>query len=148
MYIVKNGDATQLLTNFREADASQGVKNVSDEKIVETLFLIKSLKDYIELYEKSYKEEAISRNISAVDEKRELKLLIENGKSSTEVDADKVFKSLPYDQFITLVKVVQSKAETDLQTKAIEDASTKIPSDSKVLTIRTLSKTDKAKLKS
>jgi hypothetical protein len=147
MYIVKNGDATQLLTNFREADASQGVKNVSDEKIVETLFLIKSLKDYIELYEKSYKEEAISRNISAVDEKRELKLLIENGKSSTEVDADKVFKSLPYDQFITLVKVVQSKAETELQTKAIEDASTKIPSDSKVLTIRTLSKTDKAKLK-
>ena len=148
MYIVKNGDATQLLTNFREADASQGVKNVSDEKIVETLFLIKSLKDYIELYEKSYKEEAISRNITAVDEKRELKLLIENGKSSTEIDADKVFKSLPYDQFITLVKVIQSKAETDLQTKAIEDASTKIPSDSKVLTIRTLSKTDKAKLKS
>lgn len=147
MYIVKNGDATQLLTNFREADASQGVKNVSDEKIVETLFLIKSLKDYIDLYEKSYKEEAVNRNLTAVDEKRELKLLIENGRSSTKIDADKVFKSLPYDQFISLVNVVQSKAETEAQEKAIEEASTKIPSDSKVVTIKALSKTDKAKLK-
>ena len=147
MYIVKNGDATQLLTNFREADASQGVKNVSDDKIVETLFLIKSLKDYIDLYEKSYKEEAVSRNLTAVDEKRELKLLIENGKSSTKIDVDKVFNSLPYDQFISLVNVVQSKAETEDQKKAIEDASTKVPSDSKIVTIRALSKTDKAKLK-
>jgi hypothetical protein len=147
MYIVRNGDATQLLTNFREADALSGVKNVSDEKITETLFLIKSLKDYIDTYEKAYKEEALSRQLTGIDEKRELKLLIEKGKSSTKVDADAVFKSLPYESFIQLVNVVQSNATTEEQKEAIKKASTKIENNSQVLSIRALSKEDRAKLK-
>ena len=148
MYIVKNGDATQLLSNFKEADTNGGAKQLEDSKIIETLFLIKSLKDHIEIYEKSFKEEAVNRNLTAIDEKRELKLLIENGKSSTKIDVDAVFKSLPYDQFISIVNVVQSKAETKEIKDVIEKCSTRIENDSKLVTIRALSKADRTKLKS
>ena len=148
MYTIKTTEATNLLSNFRKFDVEGGISTAEDSTISESLFLIKALEDTIELYKEALKKEAVTRNLNVVDEKRELKLVIEDGKSSTKIDADKVFKSLPYDQFIALVNVVQSKATTKEQKEAIEVNSVKLLSESKTVAIRKLSKADLQKLKS
>jgi len=146
MYTVKTTEVTTLVQNFKKLDL--GISTAEDSLISESLFLIKALEDTIELYKDALKKEAIARNLNVVDEKRELKLVIEAGRSTTKIDADKVFKALPYDQFISLVNVVQSKATTKEQKDIIETASTKLLSEDKTIAIRKLSKADLQKLKS
>lgn len=146
MNLIKNGEATDLLKNFREIE-EKGISALSDEKVTETLFLIKVIKDTIDLYEDGLKEKAVERNLTAIDEKHEYKLLIEEGRASTKIDVEKVFKTLPFHQFLEVVNVVSSKATTDEQKKAIEDASTKQLSEKKVVAVKKLSKADLKKLK-
>jgi len=146
MNLIKNGEATDLIKNFREIESSS-ISSLADEKLTETLFLIKIIKDTIDIYEDGIKEEVVKRNLHAIDEKHELKLEIGEGKSTTKVDVEGVFKALPFHQFLEIANIVSSKATTDEQKKAIENASTKILSEKKSVSVRKLSKADLKKLK-
>lgn len=150
--MIKNGESTKLLSIIRKAEKEGGVSKLETSELTEAVFLMYALSKTIEVYEPVFKEILLERGIEkTVSADHELKIELKEGRSSSEIDTEKVFSQLPLATLSKICNVVEGRIK-DLPNaedvaKVVALYKTVRPSNKKIVSVSKLNKSELQSLK-